>query len=231
MRCFHSYTTQEGSANVGNLPVSPDQQNRYTFAIAYRVAFFEEVERVNQMRVRIVASVITVLLLIAPSYLVSANPTLTVVTESRVNGLNSGLPTPTGQNPPSPLPRFPQAKQNEPSIAVNPLNSLNLIAGANDEQAEPRCEYLNGNGVLNGLTECPFADNIGTSGLYTSTNGGKTWTDLGLLDTVSAAALAGWAGLGMFSAGDPAVAFDASGNAYYANIHFPRHPASTKLDQ
>src|SRR5437899_11874052 len=91
MRCSHSHTTQEGSANVGNVSVSPDQQNRYTFALAYRVAFFEEVERVNKMRGSILASVITVLLLIAPSYFVSANPTLIVVTDSRVISLNSGL--------------------------------------------------------------------------------------------------------------------------------------------
>ena len=180
----------------------------------------------------VIAAFMALVILATPASVLGTLPSsLTNEGESRVNKLNSALPTPTGTMPPAPLPRFPQAKQNEPSIAVNPLNSLNLIAGANDEQAEPPCEDLNGNGVLNGLAECPFADNIGTSGLYTSTNGGKTWTDLGLLDTVSAAALAGWAGLGMFSAGDPAVAFDASGNAYYANLAFPRTPASPKLEQ
>src|SRR5436189_4593940 len=97
------------------------------------------------MRVRIVASVITILLLIAPSYLVSANPTVTVVTESRVNRLNSGLPTPPGQNPPSPLPRFPQTKQNEPSLASKPLNSKNLVAWRKDEQVDPPCQDLNSN--------------------------------------------------------------------------------------
>src|SRR5437773_12373976 len=111
------------------------------------------------MRVRIVASVITILLLIAPSYLVSANSTVTVVTESRVNRLNSGLPTPPGQNPPSPLPRFPQTKQNEPSIAINPLYSNNLVHGANDERAEPPCQELNSNGSLGVLAECRFAVN------------------------------------------------------------------------
>ena len=186
---------------------------------------------VNQMRVRIVASVITVLLLIAPPYLVSANPTLTVVTESRVNGLNSGLPTPTGQNPPSPLPRFSQTKQNEPSIAVNPLNSDNLVAGANDEQAEPPCQDLNGNGSLSGLAECPFAVNVGDSGLYVSTNGGASWTDLGVLDTVNAAAAAGWAAINHYSAGDPAVAFDSHGNAYYATLAFPHSPAPPQIEQ
>src|SRR5258706_12280808 len=34
---------------------------------------------------------------------------------------------------------FPTKKQNEPTIAVNPLTSQYLIAGANDKQRQPPC--------------------------------------------------------------------------------------------
>ncbi len=182
------------------------------------------------MRVRVVASAVTVLLALAPSYLVSANPSLSVDFESRVNRPNSALPT-LSANPATPIPRFPQTKQNEPSIAVNPMNSENLIAGANDEQAEPPCQDLNGNGSLSGLAECPFVANVGDSGLYISTNGGTNWTDLGVLDTVNAAAAAGWTAINHYSAGDPAVAFDSQGNAYYATLAFPHSPAPPQIEE
>src|ERR1051325_5073423 len=34
---------------------------------------------------------------------------------------------------------FPTNSQNEPSIAVNPINPLILVAGANDRQETPAC--------------------------------------------------------------------------------------------
>ncbi len=174
-----------------------------------------------------------IVLTLLSTALTQASPpsALSVDFERRVNRLNSALPTPTGATPPTPIPRFPQTKQNEPTIAVNPLNPLNLIAGANDEQAEPPCQDLNGNGVLNGLAECPFAPNVGDSGVYVSTDGGNTWTDLGVLDTVTPAAAAGWAGIGHVSSGDPAIAFDANGNAYYATLASPLTPAAPDIEQ
>jgi hypothetical protein len=73
---------------------------------------------------------------------------------------------------------FPTNKQNEPSIAVNPLNSSFLIAGSNDEQTQPQCGADRGGTTPN---DCSFAPNVGTDGVYTSSDGGSTWVNRGLL--------------------------------------------------
>src|SRR5260370_41380610 len=61
---------------------------------------------------------------------------------------------------------FPQNKQNEPAIAQNPANPMNLVAGANDEIDEAKCT----------ATGCPFKFGIGGSGRRMSTNGGASWS-------------------------------------------------------
>jgi hypothetical protein len=66
----------------------------------------------------------------------------------------------------SPASPFPQNKQNEPSVAIDPMNPDVVIAGSNDEIDEPAC----------GGSDCPFAQGIGNSGVYFSFNGGSTWT-------------------------------------------------------
>ena len=74
---------------------------------------------------------------------------------------------------------FPTNKQNEPTIAVNPLDSRLLIAGSNDEQRQPPC----GPGPVRGATlgsDCSFFPGVGTSGIYTSSNGGVSWTNRGI---------------------------------------------------
>jgi hypothetical protein len=88
--------------------------------------------------------------------------------------------------------------QNEPSIAVNPTNENNLVAGANDYR-------------LWEVSETVWA------GVYTSFDGGGTWAeDL----------MPGYPGgptsvlSGYDAAGDPSLAFDASGVAHYAGIAF-----------
>ncbi len=71
---------------------------------------------------------------------------------------------------------FPTNKQNEPTIAVNPVDSRYLIAGSNDEQRQPAC----GDGPVRGDTiesDCSFFPGVGTSGIYTSSDGGATWTN------------------------------------------------------
>jgi hypothetical protein len=111
---------------------------------------------------------------------------------------------------------FPTNKQNEPTIAVNPVNTSYLIAGSNDEQRQPPC----GPGPVRGAdalaSDCGFFPGVGTSGVYTSSDGGTTWTNRGLLDDQ-----ASWQGVGVISDGDPVIAYgpkpDASGGFSYAN--------------
>src|SRR2546421_12210191 len=94
---------------------------------------------------------------------------------------------------------FPTNKQNEPTIAVNPTNSRLLIAGSNDEQEQPPC----GPGSVRGVvpaSDCSFFPNVGTSGVYTSNDGGLTWTNRGLLDDQP-----GWQASALVSDGDPGI--------------------------
>jgi len=112
--------------------------------------------------------------------------------------------------------RFPTNKQNEPTVAIAP-DGTHALAGSNDEQKQPAC----GPGAQRGATapgsDCSFFPNVGTNGIYTSTNAGATWTNLGLLpgytDTgpsvaLSAGALATSAPAGsLVSDGDPVIVF------------------------
>lgn len=110
---------------------------------------------------------------------------------------------------------FPTNKQNEPTIAVNPVDSRYLIAGSNDEQRQPAC----GDGPVRGDTiesDCSFFPGVGTSGIYVSSDKGVSWTNLGLLDDQPS-----WAGKGVISDGDPVIAYgpkpNGKGGFTYAN--------------
>src|SRR5713101_9117544 len=88
---------------------------------------------------------------------------------------------------------FPQNKQNESPMAVNPIDSNNAITGANDETEEPNCTPATG-----GSSSCPFVLGIDTSGVYVTTDAGVTWTHQ---------ILRWFSQVGLTSDGDPAVAF------------------------
>ncbi len=84
---------------------------------------------------------------------------------------------------------------NETSIAVNPVNPLNMIGGANDYAIT-----LNTTGKV--------AEVI-LSQAHTTFDGGKTWSDYPIFGNAAYQAT-----------GDPALAFDATGHAYYATLGF-----------
>src|SRR5712692_7046407 len=108
---------------------------------------------------------------------------------------------------------FPTNKQNEPSLAQNPKNSLNLISGSNDEIGEPACTNTT-------PSSCPFVSGVSVSGFYASFNGGKTWPCQGLIDLSA---------FHEYAFGDPAQAFDSNGNAYYGTLAFPFPPTTEEL--
>ncbi|WP_203907137.1 sialidase family protein [Rhizocola hellebori] len=98
-----------------------------------------------------------------------------------------------------------QTAQNETSIAVNPFNPRNLVAGAND--------YRGFNSREN--------RNDGTGVAYTTMDGGRTWTNVVLPHLTFQTGSSGQLAL-MDSAGDPALAIGPLNTVYYANIVFSR---------
>ncbi|MDQ1512871.1 MAG: hypothetical protein QOC59_713 [Microbacteriaceae bacterium] len=84
---------------------------------------------------------------------------------------------------------------NETSIAVNPTNPDNIIGGANDYQLR-----LNSGGHV--------AESV-LSRAHVTTDGGRTWREYPINSNSTYQAT-----------GDPALAFDATGHAYYATLGF-----------
>jgi hypothetical protein len=98
--------------------------------------------------------------------------------------------------------------QNETTIAVNPANPLNLVAGANDYRD---CCVVSA-GTLR---------NDGSGWVYVSMDGGTTWANLKLPGLGSTGNPQG-VFKKLTSVGDPTIAFGANNTVYYANIGFNR---------
>jgi hypothetical protein len=84
---------------------------------------------------------------------------------------------------------------NETSIAVNPTNPLNIVGGVNDYQL--------------GLNPGGHVTESILSRAHVTFDGGRTWSEYPLSSNSAYQAT-----------GDPAVAFDASGHAYYGTLGF-----------
>jgi len=98
--------------------------------------------------------------------------------------------------------------QNETTIAVNPANPLNLVAGTNDYRD---CCVVSA-GTLR---------NDGSGWVYVSMDGGATWANLKLPGLGSSGNPQGIFKK-LTSVGDPTIAFGANNTVYYANIGFNR---------
>jgi hypothetical protein len=141
---------------------------------------------------------------------------------------------------------FPQNKQNEPAVAINPWVPNIVAAGANDEIDLEACNNRNDK-------TCPFTFGVGTSGIYFSNNSGDDWSQptytgfsaracLGVIGTQPAnpadncdpsagdiGTLPRYDEVGLISDGDPALGFgplpgpngfhwENGWRLYYANI-------------
>jgi hypothetical protein len=104
------------------------------------------------------------------------------------------------------------AAQNETTVAVNPENPENIVAGSNDYR------------VFNSREE----RNDSSGWAYTSFDGGRTWTNVQLpaltYQTGATGALSD-----MDSAGDPVLAFGPHDTVYYTNIAFSRSNAGSAI--
>ncbi len=177
-------------------------------------------------RLAILAAIVSGALLIPAT--ASAGGSGTLLFNAQVNAT---APAPPGGN----VDNFPQNKQNEPTIALDPLTG-SLLAGSNDELDEPLCTT-----TTSGTGSCPFAPNVGNSGVYLSVNGGSSWIQpayqessagVGSCQGRTIHTLPGYCEQGLESFGDPIIAFGpaqgangkfswANGSvAYYANLAF-----------
>ncbi len=95
--------------------------------------------------------------------------------------------------------------QNEMSVAINPVNPLNMVAGANDYGCNP-------------LYEDAWA------GYYYTNDGGQTWDSGCIPGFPGDTSEEGLPLQSYYGAGDPVLVVDSHGRFYYAGIAFSRSP-------
>jgi hypothetical protein len=137
---------------------------------------------------------------------------------------------------------FSRNKQNEPSIVRDPVTGA-LVAGSNDNIDEPLCS---GAGTSSSPGSCPFAPNVGISGVYFSADGGASWTQPSFVESALGVGscqgrtihtLPGYCEENLESFGDPELtvgpamgsngrfSFSNGGVVYYGNLAFPKGAA------
>src|SRR2546430_14266029 len=97
-------------------------------------------------------------------------------------------------------------RQREPSLAQNPTNPLNLVAGSVDFIGELPCTNAT-------PSICVGAEGVSRVGFYASFDGGVTWPYQGLIDLSA---------YGYYAFSDPVQTFDSQGNAYFSMIAFKK---------
>src|SRR5262245_8677443 len=90
-----------------------------------------------------------------------------ILTTAQAASFSEANPFPTQ----APALHIAQNNQNESPMAVNPTDPNNAITGANYEAEEPDCTPATG-----GSSSCPFASNVDVTGVYSTTDGGTTWS-------------------------------------------------------
>ncbi|PYS72300.1 MAG: hypothetical protein DMF73_08720, partial [Acidobacteria bacterium] len=110
-----------------------------------------------------------------------------------------------------------QAYQGEVNIAVDPNNPMHLVAGANSFYRDPGAPCLSPTGG-SGST-------FGTQALYGSTDGGQTWTYK--CAPWNPTVTGGVTGAAAWFGSDPAMAWDAAGNAYAVYMLISQNSAGT----
>jgi hypothetical protein len=152
----------------------------------------------------------------------------------------------------SPHAPFSQNKQNEPALAIDPINNNLVVSGSNDEIDMEGC-------AAGDPTTCPFTPGVGVSGFYYSADSGASWeqpsytgwTARGCVGPAACQPVVGSIGTlpnyyqaGLVSDGDPQLAFGPKPGAngkfswsngerlYYANLtsNFPGRKTFTGFE-
>jgi hypothetical protein len=165
-----------------------------------------------------------------PSHLTLA-VTITLAATAAVPASAAADSLVTTGSPPSP---FSQNKQNEPAVAIDPVDSSIQVAGSNDELDFAPC----GVAPATDSAPCPFTPGVGVSGVYFSTDGGQDWAQPTYQGYSARTGTAGpgpigtvpnYYEAGLVSDGDPGLAFgpklvngtftyDQGAELYYSNL-------------